>query len=337
LLYGVNPSNLKILRDENHRFDPSVLDNYRRHWVYEDCRLPYFSQMPTGCPITERTMPIREWGRTSFLNEFLLPADAPYFMPLWLHKSDTKAVALSFQGTRKRGPFEPHDVETIRRVLPHVIRALEIRDRLERAQISTMTVPAALKAIRFGVIVLDSTGKVLESNQIAQTMLGTHGQGMRRKSDGTLWLREPAGAKLGRWVSTGAPAAQSIDGLLHVPREDRAPLSILVAPLPKDRAAWIAADPWWLLLIFDPDARASADAEFIAKDLRISTREAELSALLLAGENLQAIAQRFGVSQHTVRAQLKSIYKKTGIHSQSELVRRIALGPAIYAPTSPTT
>jgi DNA-binding CsgD family transcriptional regulator len=244
---------------------------------------------------------------------------------------------LSFQGTRKRGPFEPHDVETIRRVLPHVIRALEIRDRLERAQISTMTVPAALKAIRFGVIVLDSTGKVLESNQIAQTMLGTHGQGMRRKSDGTLWLREPAGAKLGRWVSTGAPAAQSIDGLLHVPREDRAPLSILVAPLPKDRAAWIAADPWWLLLIFDPDARASADAEFIAKDLRISTREAELSALLLAGENLQAIAQRFGVSQHTVRAQLKSIYKKTGIHSQSELVRRIALGPAIYAPTSPTT
>jgi len=56
-------------------------------------------------------------------------------MLAWLHRSSAKAVTLSFEGTRKRGPFEAHDLEAYRRLLPHISRSLEIRDRLERAQV----------------------------------------------------------------------------------------------------------------------------------------------------------------------------------------------------------
>jgi len=331
-LLAFSPKSGALLRYENHRLDPQLMVDYQKHWTYEDIRREYFLGYPICVPVTERMLPMdNRWHRTAILNEFLAPADVPHFMPAWLVKTPEKAVTLSFQGTRKRGPFEAQDIEIYRRILPHVSRALEIRDRLERAQINSATVPAALEAIRFGVIVLDSTGKVLESNHIAQAILRATGQGIRRKADGTLWLREPAGTQLGGWISTGMPPPQSIDGLLHVSRENAPPLSILVTPLPKVQAFWISPAPRWLLLIFDPDMRALADAPLIAKDLGISAREAELSALLLAGENLQAIARRFGVSQHTVRTQLKSIYNKTGIRSQSELVRRIALGPAVYA------
>lgn len=329
------PTSGALLRYENHRLDPQLMVDYQRHWTYEDIRREYFLDYPTCVPVTEQMLPMdNRWHSTAILNEFLTPADVPHFMPAWLRNSPEKAVALSFQGTRKRGPFEAQDLEIYRRILPHVSRALEIRDRLERAQINGATLPAALEAIRFGVIVLDSTGKLLESNNMAQAILRATGQGIRRKSDGTLWLREPAGTQLRGWISTGIPPRQSIDGLLHVSRENAPPLSILVTPLPKVQASWITPDPRWLLLIFNPDMRALADAPLIAKDLGISAREAELSALLLAGENLQAIARRFGVSQHTVRTQLKSIYNKTGIRSQSELVRRIALGPAVHATTA---
>jgi hypothetical protein len=58
LLFAVNPTNREILRDENHRFDPGVLDNYRRYWVYHDCRLPYFMPAPVGRPVTEQLMPL---------------------------------------------------------------------------------------------------------------------------------------------------------------------------------------------------------------------------------------------------------------------------------------
>jgi DNA-binding CsgD family transcriptional regulator len=68
--------------------------------------------------------------------------------------------------------------------------------------------------------------------------------------------------------------------------------------------------------------------ELISRDLAITAREAELAALLAAGHNLHSAAQRLKVSGHTARGQLKSIFRKTGLHTQAELIRRIALGPA---------
>jgi DNA-binding CsgD family transcriptional regulator/PAS domain-containing protein len=329
LLMAFNPSTGAVLRGESYRLDPSVLRDYERYWCHEDPRVGAGLFKPPGSPVTEQTLEIAKWQRSAILNEFLIPSDVPHFMPAWLRKADTKFVTLSFQGTRKRGPFEPEDLETYRLLLPHVNRALEIRDRLEQAKINSATVSATLETARFGVIVLDSSGRLLETNHIAQGIIGCNGNGIQRKADGTLWCREPAGTQLSRWIVKGSPPTQSIDGLLQVAREYKAPISILVMPLPRQLPSWINADPKWLLLIFDPEVRMEADAPLIAKDLHISAREAELAARLLAGENLPAIARRFGVSHNTVRVQLKSIYKKTGIRSQAELVRRLALGPAV--------
>ena len=113
---------------------------------------------------------------------------------------------------------------------------------------------------------------------------------------------------------------------------DLSPLSVLVAPLSAETRCWIGADPRWLLVFFDPDCRVKLCAEVIARDLGISDREAQISALLLAGYNLREAARHLAVSEHTVRAQLKSIFRKTGIRSQVDLVRRLALGPGGWAP-----
>jgi hypothetical protein len=37
-LFAFNPTIKEVLRDENHHGDPRVLEDYRRHWVYKDCR-----------------------------------------------------------------------------------------------------------------------------------------------------------------------------------------------------------------------------------------------------------------------------------------------------------
>ena len=331
LLLAFNPSSGDILREENHRFDSSVVDDYRRYWTYEDCRRVCFMSVPTGTPVTECTLPIPEWRSTPILNEFLLRVDAPHFMPAWLHKSDTKAVTLSLQGTRKRGPFDGRDLETFRQLLPHVTRALEIRDRLERAQVRADTLARHLDTLSFGVAVLDSAGKVLESNALVQEFLRSD-CGVWRKIDGTLCLRNPAGRDLSRWILSGTPPAHGLDGLLHVPRPSAPPLSVMVTPLPALRTAWIGGDPRWLLVIFDPVRRVRASTELVARDLGISPAEAEVAVLLVAGYRLQEAALRLNVSKNTARTQLKSIFRKTGIRSQSELIRVIACGPAGHGP-----
>ena len=57
-------------------------------------------------------------------------------------------------------------------------------------------------------------------------------------------------------------------------------------------------------------------------------REQEVVRLLLQHLRVPAIARRLGISQQTVRNHLKSVFRRTGVRSQQELLDRIALAAA---------
>jgi DNA-binding NarL/FixJ family response regulator len=57
-------------------------------------------------------------------------------------------------------------------------------------------------------------------------------------------------------------------------------------------------------------------------------REHEVVRLLLQHLRVPAIARRLGISQQTVRNHLKSVFRRTGVRSQQELLDRIALTAA---------
>jgi DNA-binding CsgD family transcriptional regulator len=50
--------------------------------------------------------------------------------------------------------------------------------------------------------------------------------------------------------------------------------------------------------------------------------------LLAVGHDVKSTAARLRISVNTARTHLKSIFSKTGIASQAELIRRVAGGPA---------
>jgi PAS domain S-box-containing protein len=61
----------------------------------------------------------------------------------------------------------------------------------------------------------------------------------------------------------------------------------------------------------------------------LSVREREVLALLVAGDRVPAIAEVLHISPHTVRNHLKSVFRKLGVGSQSELIQLIrSLGTA---------
>jgi DNA-binding CsgD family transcriptional regulator len=43
-----------------------------------------------------------------------------------------------------------------------------------------------------------------------------------------------------------------------------------------------------------------------------------------AGEALEVVAEKFGIAKETGRSQLKSIFAKTGVHRQAQLVALLA-------------
>jgi DNA-binding NarL/FixJ family response regulator len=55
----------------------------------------------------------------------------------------------------------------------------------------------------------------------------------------------------------------------------------------------------------------------------LSAREIEVVTRLVAGDRVPTIARALFLSQSTVRNQLSSVFTKTGVHSQQELLDRL--------------
>jgi DNA-binding CsgD family transcriptional regulator len=331
ILFAVNPTTQTILRDEVHRLDPQGVQLYRQHWITQDIRIGPGLRRPVGEPHhIQEVVPQNVWRRSAILNEFLIPSDVPFFLATWLHKSPQKIVTLAFQASSHHGSFDDADSKTVKRLVPHLRRALEIRNRLESHQIRASTLTVALEQSHFGVIVLDEGGRILESTGLADELLRVEPT-MRRQSDHTLWLREPAGSRLRQWVLTGTPPENVTDGVLRIPRNHGLQsLSIVVTPMPPVPYAWLGNEPRWLLFVFDPDRHISPVAAIVSRDLEISPREAEIAVMLSMGQSLSTIASRLGITMNTARAHLKHVFAKTQLRSQSDLVRRVLASPAIH-------
>jgi DNA-binding CsgD family transcriptional regulator len=332
LLFAVDPSTQIVLRDETYLMDPSAMQIYGQHWVAQDIRLSAAMSVPVGEPMFESKLDLNQsWKNSAILNDFLLPNDLPHSLGTWLHMAPDKIVSLSFQGSGRRGPFDDADARQIRTLVPHLRRALEIRDRLEAHQIRAETLSSAFEGLQFGLLVLDKRGCILDVNGLAQDLLRNE-PAIRRERDHSLWLREPAGAQLRDLVRSKRPSNNNTNGIFHVPRGvGRQSLSVLVSPMPLVPSCWIGAEPRWLVFVFDPELRIAPAVEIVARDLGISEREAAVASLLAIGFDLSQISQRLGIRVHTTRSHLKHIFEKTGVRSQGDLIRRILASPASFA------
>jgi DNA-binding NarL/FixJ family response regulator len=58
----------------------------------------------------------------------------------------------------------------------------------------------------------------------------------------------------------------------------------------------------------------------------LSERQSEILRRLISGERVPAMARSLFLSESTVRNHLSAIYRKVGVHSQSELMRRLIGG-----------
>jgi DNA-binding NarL/FixJ family response regulator len=107
-----------------------------------------------------------------------------------------------------------------------------------------------------------------------------------------------------------------------------------VSPLqPAKDGERVPALPLALVVI----ARPRPDAERIARRVRrlygLTEAEARVVSALTLGETVEQIAVAHGVRVSTVRAQVRSIFEKTGVHRQTDLVRLALSGGPLFMKT----
>lgn len=222
---------------------------------------------------------------------------------------------------RGEGDFDGVELETARAVQGPLARAFALGRRLASEQRRDGGLGALLAHAAGALIVADGRGRVIYASPAAEAVL--------RASDG-LTVRESElsaahGATTGRLRAAIGRAVEAGvgSGISAARPSGRRPYAVLVAPArPTGSSERLA-----LISIVDPEPQVHA-AERLSELFGLTLGEARVAAHLTAGLDAREVAERLGVSFHTVRAQLARALAKTDTRRQAELVALIvrALG-----------
>ncbi len=79
-----------------------------------------------------------------------------------------------------------------------------------------------------------------------------------------------------------------------------------------------------VLMLVEPPSSPSDVIDSLMRGYRLTSAEAAVAQALASERPVSEIADARGVSIATVRAQLRSIFEKTGVRSQAQLVALVA-------------
>lgn len=175
----------------------------------------------------------------------------------------------------------------------------------------------ALDVVNQAALICDGGGHILHINRLAESLLGSSYCATARAID----FDDPAGHADFRDILQAVLATEG-------PSEFQAALRVRGCGLVHFRAVPIVrqlppieADGAVLFLV---RRKSLALDEVLSSKFGLTAAETRVVVRMAEGASIGEIAGRHGVRPATVRSQLKSIFLKTGMHRQSQLVALVA-------------
>lgn len=224
---------------------------------------------------------------------------------------------------RDKGLFSDAEIAIADRLLPHLVRVVQIRSQLDRAAVTTAFQDSAIDSLALAILRVDETGKVLYHNRLADELL--------RRSEGMV-LRDGqlSNAATQRLIGELAGSHRNGQSRLFNLRldEHQPPVLAVSTPLMSNGVRQ------FMIAISDAGLQSAAIRGHLTNTFKLSPAELELALELFNGQALAEIAASRQLSINTLRVQLRGILKKTGVNRQTGLVAMIGRIPPVRLPLS---
>jgi DNA-binding CsgD family transcriptional regulator len=263
---------------------------------------------------------IAEMDASDFYTELLRPRGLGWCVGTSIRSPSGDTLVFSIEKAHKKGPVPREVAEKLDSLRPHLARAalLSARLGLDRAK----TAVATLDMIGLPAAAVTGAGRVVSANAGFLSRAPSIGVGandiiqLENVAAQSLLMKALSSAldvkaSLGRSIPVGATK--------HAP-----PFVIHVVPL---RGGGLDLFTGALSVVFvTPVVPNSSPApELLQALFDLTPAESRIAGQLTEGRSIEQIALLNGLSQNTIRTHLKSVFSKTGVQRQAELVSLLGM------------
>jgi DNA-binding CsgD family transcriptional regulator/PAS domain-containing protein len=309
-----------------------ALQEFESHFAPVDVGLDSLLALPPASVVTDESTPPEIYRSSEIYNDFRRRWTAERYMACDVFRDERRFGVLAVQGSSRRAPFDSTETDVIRRLLPHLRRAVQIRANLSRMEARQRALEDLIDGLLVGVVLLNDAGEVIHANAAARRIDRLEdGLQIRRgrlsaaSSTDDRVLRQAIATAIGIANRTSLEGG----GVLRIRRPSRArPFSVLVTPGPGVDSQSPFSFASALVVIGDPDAGPACGPDLAAHLYGLTPAEARLAHAIARGESLETYAETQGIALSTARWTTKQVLAKTGSRRQADLVRLLLTGPA---------
>lgn len=212
-------------------------------------------------------------------------------------------------------------------------RGLELSTRLSDSEAERTVYSDVMDRLSVGVILVDGSSRILKSSPTADRLValrdGLVVLGGRLRATDTKDDRAFQATIRAAVEAMLAGASPSPRGLtLSRSRSDRG-LGVVVQPIAGDPRPCTGRPARVAVYVRDSDTPAEIESELVRQLFDLTPAEAAVARRLAAGFSLDDAAASLSISRNTARAHLRSIFSKSGISRQTELVRLMLSSAAV--------
>jgi DNA-binding CsgD family transcriptional regulator/PAS domain-containing protein len=214
-----------------------------------------------------------------------------------------------------RPDFTAEDRQRLQQLVPHLRNAVALYERLQFAGAQHAVFRKATEGLGLALLVLDRQRHPVSANALAERILA-EGEGLRMAGGTVRFDSTVLRTRLDDLVKRGAGPGGVLRFRIPRPTHGDLVATARAIELPAIHSGTGAL----ALFLARPGEEVMLDPQAIRELLGVTAAEARLCMALAQGDSLVGAAQRLGVAHNTAKAQLRSIFAKTQVHRQAQLV-----------------
>ncbi|MFC3155956.1 helix-turn-helix transcriptional regulator [Gilvimarinus japonicus] len=267
--------------------------------------------------------PAYDWSRR---NNILYCAGATLFR-------DAKHTCVFIHNRSElQGEYQPEEMIRFEALSPYIEHAMKMRIELSSSANDTVYIRAALNKMRVPVALLNEFGELITQNQSMQAFLQEQSQLMIAGGTHLRLQNENINKTFQHAITQSVAITKDVDlgyneKLAPVEREDGTKAFIGVDSIIEEQAGR-STFRGAMVYVLAPELVGHLSEQSLQRMFQLTNAEARVCQRFSLLESAKEIAQKEDKSVYTVREQLRTIFEKTGVSNQMQLVNLLASIPA---------